>query len=154
MSPPLPWAARCRCGRIEMQVSQPPLLSIACHCHGCQTMTASAFSLTLVLPADGFAVVTGAAERGGLQTEHRHMYCGFCKSWLYTQPAGLEQYVMLRPSTLDEHSWVTPFVEVRTRQKLPWAATPARHSYLDEPAPEEYAGLIAEYSAMTAHGRG
>jgi hypothetical protein len=36
-----------------------PLLTMACHCTGCQRMSASAFSLSVAVPSAGFAVKTG-----------------------------------------------------------------------------------------------
>ena len=63
----LPWEGGCRCGAVRIRVTKPPLLAMACHCTGCQRMSASAFSLTLTLPADGFAVTRGEPVIGGLQ---------------------------------------------------------------------------------------
>ena len=37
----------CRCGRVRLRVEAPPLITMACHCTGCQRMSASAFSLTV-----------------------------------------------------------------------------------------------------------
>ena len=146
--PPLPWDASCRCGRVRMRVTLPPLLSMACHCSGCQVMTGSAFSLSLVLPADGFAVLGGELSRGGLQAEHRHQYCAWCKSWLFTQPAGLDWLVNLRASTLADHGWYEPFIETATAEKLPWASTPARHSFAGFPGPEQYQPLIQKFARL------
>src|SRR3546814_9366082 len=36
----------CRCGGIQLEITAAPLLTMACHCVGCQKMTASAFSLS------------------------------------------------------------------------------------------------------------
>ena len=41
----LPWNGGCRCGAVRLRVTKPPLLAAACHCTGCQSMSASAFSL-------------------------------------------------------------------------------------------------------------
>src|SRR3546814_16148897 len=53
----LPWDGGCRCGRTRFRVSAPPLLAEACHCTGCQRMTASAYSLSLAV--DRKSVVEG-----------------------------------------------------------------------------------------------
>ncbi|TIU58111.1 MAG: aldehyde-activating protein, partial [Mesorhizobium sp.] len=45
---------------------------------------------------------------------------------------------------LDDHAWFAPFIETWTAEKLPWAATPAVHSY--EALPEEYERLVTEYA--------
>ena len=55
----LPWDGGYRCGQTRIRVDAPPLLSSACHCTGCQRISASAFALTLAIPSDGFAVTKG-----------------------------------------------------------------------------------------------
>lgn len=146
----LPATGTCRCGRVRLRVTKPAMLSMACHCHGCQKMTGSAFSLSLALPADGVEVVEGELIRGGLQEEHSHLYCAFCKSWVMTRPAGLDWLVNLRPSVLDPHADFVPFIETCTDARLAWASTPARHSYAGFPSMEDYQPLVEAYAAETA----
>ena len=38
----LPAEGGCRCGRVRFQITVAPLLVMACHCRGCQSMTGSA----------------------------------------------------------------------------------------------------------------
>ena len=75
--PDLPWEGGCRCGKVRIKVSAPPLLSMACHCTGCQKMTASAFSLSLAIPAEGFEVTEGEPVIGGLHGADHHYHCPF-----------------------------------------------------------------------------
>ena len=49
----------CRCGQTRMEVTAPALITMACHCDGCRKMTASAFSLSAMVPAEAFSVVEG-----------------------------------------------------------------------------------------------
>jgi hypothetical protein len=109
-------------------------------------MTASAFSLTLTIPNDGFSVTSGEPIIGGLHEATRHYFCPDCMSWMFTRPEGLDAFVNLRPSMLDDHSWFAPYVEVWTSEKLPWATTAAAHSYPTQPEFPEYEGLIRQYS--------
>ena len=51
-----------------------------------------------------------------------------------------------RSTMLDDASWVTPFVESMTAEKLPGAATGARHSYPGWPPVEDYPRLIGAYA--------
>jgi hypothetical protein len=143
----LPWKGGCRCGQVRLRVTKPPLLASACHCTGCQKMSAGAFSLTLTVPADGFEVTEGEPVIGGLHgPQAHHFHCPHCKSWLFTRAEGMDWFVNLRPSALDEHGWFVPFLEVWTREKLPWAATPAEHSYETQPEFDEYEGLIRAFA--------
>lgn len=145
MSPNLPMEGGCRCGQVRIRISAPPLLTMACHCAGCQTMSASAFSLSVAIPAEGFEVIQGDPVVGGLHGAAKHMFCPYCMSWMFTRMEGLDWFVNLRATMLDDHSWFEPFVETWTSEKLPWATTPAVHSFAELPAMEAYEAMIREY---------
>ena len=146
-----PMDGGCRCGRVRLRVSAPPLLTMACHCTGCQRMSSSAFSLTAAIPSDGFAVMQGEPVIGGLHGDDAHHYfCGYCMSWMFTKPEQLDWFVNLRPTMLDEPRWFSPFVETYISEKLPWATTPAVHSFEKFPPFEQYEELIKAYAARAA----
>ncbi|HET8933905.1 MAG TPA: GFA family protein [Polyangiales bacterium] len=149
----LPWEAGCRCGQIRMRVTEPPLLASACHCTGCQRMSASAFSLTLTVPKTGFKVLSGTPVPGGLQAEVPHFHCPHCKSWVFTRPGDAFPFVNLRATMLDDASWFQPFIETWTNEKLPWATTGAARSLGTQPDYAEYEKLIADYQARGTRPR-
>jgi hypothetical protein len=142
----LPWEGECRCGQTRFRVSAPPLLTMACHCRGCQRMTASAFSLSALIPSTGFAVTHGEPVLGGVHGEHQQWFCPHCKSWMFTRIKGMDQLVNIRPTMLEDVSWVVPYIETYTIEKLPWATTPAAHRYERFPPVQEFTGLLAEYA--------
>lgn len=141
----LPWDGGCRCGAVRLRVTKPPLLAAACHCAGCQSMSASAFSLSLAIPADGFELVDGEPVLGGLALDMHH-FCPRCMTWMYTRPLGMDWFVNLRPSMLDDHGWFVPFVETWTSERLPWAETPARHSFETIPELPAFQPLIEAFA--------
>lgn len=141
------WEGGCRCGKVRLKVSAVPLLTMACHCTGCQRMSASAYSLSAAIPKEGFAVTKGEPVIGGLHGATKHYFCEHCKSWMFTRPEVSDAFVNLRPTMLDEHGWFEPFAETWTSEKLPWATTNAVHSYAKLPAMNEYEGLMKEYAA-------
>ena len=143
----LPQDGGCRCGRVRLRISKAPLLAMACHCTGCQKMSSSAYSLSAAIPADGFEVTEGEPVIGGLHGAARHYFCGYCMTWMFTRPDGIDFFVNVRPTMLDDTKWFTPYVETYTDEKLPWVTTAAKHSYPTLPAMEEYEGLIKDYSA-------
>ena len=147
----LPWAARCRCDQVLMRITAPPLVTMACHCTGCQRMTASAFSLSVLVPAAGFEVTQGEPAIGGIHGPDRHFHCPRCKSWLFTRPSGLDTLVNVRATMLDDHSWFAPFVETCTAEALPWAKTPAVHSFPNIPDPSVFGPIVAEFAARGPH---
>ncbi|WP_018698899.1 GFA family protein [Amorphus coralli] len=137
----------CRCGRTRFEMSAPPLMTAACHCRGCQKMSASAFSLTAMVPADAFKVLEGDPVPAGVQGNGlAHFCCSHCKSWMFTRIDGVEAFVNVRPALFDDPAWCTPFMETMTSERLPWAQTPASHSYEGFPSMEELPGLIQAFA--------
>jgi hypothetical protein len=129
-----------------MEISAAPLITMACHCTGCQRMTGSAFSLGVAVPADGFRVLRGEPAIGGLHGAIEHRFCPYCMSWLYSRMLGTG-FVNVRSTLLEGHAWTAPFVETWTDEKLPWAHTPAKHSFPRFPPQEAWGPMMAEFQA-------
>jgi hypothetical protein len=147
----LPWEGGCRCGRARLRIVKPPLMTGICHCTGCQTMTASAFSTTITLPGDGLELLSGELVRGGLrQDPAHHQFCADCKTWLFTRVDGLDWFVNVRATILDDRGWFVPFVELWTREKLPWATSPAAHSFETSPDLPDWQRLMKELAVQGA----
>lgn len=143
----------CRCGRIRFRVKSAPVMTMACHCTGCQRMTASAFSLSALYASDGFEVMQGEPVIGGLHGPTRHFFCPHCMSWLFTRPEGLDAFVNVRATLLDDARGFTPFIETWTCEMLPWAKTSAVHSFEKFPPMEQYPQLVAEFAGRFNQAR-
>jgi len=140
----------CRCGQVRFRIISKPLMTMACHCTGCQRMTASAFSLSALYPGDSFEVTQGEPVVGGLRGATRHFFCPHCMSWLFTRPEGMDDFVNVRSTMLDGPRSFRPFIETYTSEALPWAQTPAVHSFEQFPPAELFPALIAEFAAQAA----
>lgn len=106
--------------------------------------------MSLAIPSHGFEVTAGEPVIGGLHGSSHHFFCPHCKSWMFTRTDGMDEFVNLRPTMLDRHEWVVPFAETWTDEKLPWASTPAVHSFGKLPAMEDFPTLIQAYSQKGA----
>ncbi len=144
----LPWSASCLCGGVNMRVTQPPMIAMACHCSACQKLTSGAYSLTLLIPHEGFEILSGEPVIGGLhRAELQHFFCPHCKNWLFTRPQGMP-FVNFRPAMLEDSSWVQPYAESGAKDKLPGAVSGAKHSYPEFPPPEDYQMLMEGYARV------
>ncbi|WP_305955830.1 MULTISPECIES: GFA family protein [Pseudomonas] len=76
----------CRCEHVTFEITNPPVMTTACHYVGCQKMSSSVFSLTALFPATSFAITQGEPVIGGLRGPTRHYFCPRCLTWLF--PAG------------------------------------------------------------------
>lgn len=146
----LPIEGACRCGQVRMRITAPPLVTIACHCTGCQRMSSSAYSLSVAFPSESFSVVAGDPVIGGLHGPLQHFFCPYCMSWMFTRPPGMDWFVNVRATLLEQADRFAPFVETCTKEKLPWATTPAIHSYESFPSMEDIPRLIEGYGRHTA----
>jgi hypothetical protein len=135
---------------VRFRIGAPPLLTMACHCTGCQRMTASAFSLSAAIPTEAFEVIDGEPVIGGLHGSPKHYFCPHCMSWLFTKADGLDWFVNVRTTMLDDARWTAPFVETFTSEKLDWVTTPAVHSYPQFPPFEAYQELVEAYRAQAS----
>jgi hypothetical protein len=142
---------QCRCGRIAFEATPPVLLTMACHCVGCQRMTGSAFSLSAMYAASRFRVTKGEPVIGGMKAFPPHYMCATCSSWVFTKistPAG--DYVNVRATMFDQADHQAPYIETCTAEKLAWVQTGAAHSFEVFPPREEFANLINEYVEATS----
>jgi hypothetical protein len=140
----------CRCGRVKLRISAKPMITMACHCTGCQKMSASAFSLSAAIPTPGFEVTEGEPVIGGLHGATNHYFCPHCMSWMFTRPDGVDFFVNVRSTMLDAPERLAPFIETYTSEKLSWASTSAPHSYEKFPPMEDFPGLMQAYAALPA----
>ncbi len=149
--PNLPAEGACMCGQCRVRVSAAPIITMACHCTGCQKLSASAFSLTAMVPAAGFALIAGETRIGALHGDNPYVYCANCLNWLYTELTSAP-FVNVRPGMFNVPAWSVPFIESYVSEKLPWATTPARHSFEKYPEPHQYGPLMAEFAALQSGG--
>ena len=136
----------CRCGQVRFELKQPVLLTMACHCKGCQRMTGSAFSLSAMYASTNFEIVAGEPVIGGMKASPPHYVCSQCSSWIFTRvPSPMGDFVNVRATLLDDIDHTPPFIETCTDEKLAWVDTSATHSFEKFPPREEFAGLIAKF---------
>ena len=145
-----PREGACRCGQVRFAVAGAPLLTAACHCRGCQRMSASAFSLSAAYPEARFELSAGEPVIGGLHGASRHYFCPHCMTWMFTRPEGMDGLVNVRLTMLEQPDRSPPFVEFHRKDGLPWATTGATHSFDTEPEDGEFPALLAEYAATTS----
>jgi len=148
--PTLPAEGGCRCSAVQFRIIRAPILTMACHCRGCQRMTGSAFSLSAAIPDEGFEVLHGETVAGGADKAFGHRFCPECLSWVWTKHPMMEGFLNLRSTMLDDSLWYEPFVELWTSEKLPWAATGAPHSYETVPEMAEFERLMRQYAEAGA----
>jgi hypothetical protein len=81
-APALPLCGGCPCEAVRFKVMAMPLLVYACHCTECQRWSGSAFSMSMPIKADTFAITSGELKHwrriGASGLESVHWFCGEC----------------------------------------------------------------------------
>lgn len=65
-------------------------------------------------------------------------------------PDGIDTFINLRATMLDDCTWFAPFIETYTSEGFAWAKTGAPHSYPRFPEMSEYGPLLREYAERGA----
>lgn len=146
----LPIEGSCRCGRLRLKISAPPIITMACHCTGCRKMTSSAFSLSVAVPSESLTV-EGETVIGGLKGEIEHTFCASCLSWSYSRMPAMGWFTNVRAGLLDRPERFAPYIETWTDEKLPFAQAGASVSYPGFPPMEAFEALAKAF-AETSRG--
>lgn len=109
-------------------------------------MTASAFSLSSLYPSGALSITQGKPAIGGLRGASQHLFCADCMTWLFTRPEGMDDFVNIRSTLLDDAASHRPFIETYTQEKLQWVTTGARHSFATLPEESAFPELLAAFA--------
>ncbi|WP_354035674.1 GFA family protein [Bradyrhizobium sp. S3.2.6] len=144
----LPLFGGCLCGEVRYSLSGAPLLVHVCHCHDCQSISGSAYSLTVLVPAAALTL-TGPLETFTRTTargrEVRNAACAHCRAGLTSNDVARPDFTALRAGTLDDASWAVPIVQTFVRSAIPWAVIPSIEQV--EPKEFNYVNLSAAWRA-------
>lgn len=125
---------RCHCGAITYEAEIDPAKVLVCHCTDCQTLSGTAFRVSVPSEGDSFRFLTGrpkiyvkTAESGN----HREQaFCPDCGSPICASAAGGKPPLSIRVGTIRQRDELIPRKQVwfRSAQRwLPDLDTVARH---------------------------
>ena len=122
--PDFPVEGGCQCGAVRYRLTASPLSVYNCHCKDCQRFSGAAWSMSMIVRDDDFAV-TGAIDTYAKVAESgrtiRMNFCAHCHGWLYNQPPA-PGVVVVRAGTLDDLDWAQPIGNIWTESKAAWVA--------------------------------
>ena len=115
----------CHCGRIRYEAEVDPQRVTICHCTDCQSLTGSAYRVSVPVARDDFALLSGSptvyvkvADSGARRAQ---AFCADCGSPLYTHAAGDPRTYGLRVGCITARSALVPRKQIWCRSALPWA---------------------------------
>lgn len=145
--PTFPCPGGCACGAVRYRLLEDPIELHACHCTDCQTITGSAFVLSMVAKRISLELIRGAPQRFEYETTsgiHRvEQRCPDCAVRLWGEPRNLPDLIILRPGTLDDTSWCEPISHIWTKSAQPWVTIPEHTlNHREQPGPEEQMAAV------------
>jgi hypothetical protein len=116
---------QCHCGRVRYEAEIDPEQVSICHCTDCQSLTGSAFRVT-VLTRRSAVSLTGEEPR--LYTKHGEngarrlqYFCGECGSPLFTTGDGADAGEWgIRWGSIRQRSELSPRRQIWCRSAVPW----------------------------------
>ena len=121
--PPLPLTGGCQCGQLRYRVTERPITLYCCHCTDCQSQSASAFGMSLRLPAEGLEVEGdyGSKTRDPeLDTANEAVFCPQCGCRVAHLGRGADESIAIKAASLDDRSWLQPVGHIWTRSAQSW----------------------------------
>lgn len=125
--PRFPVEGGCACGAVRYRLKEAPFCIYTCHCTDCQTLSTSAFTLTMPVRPEALEILQGELKTwirvppsGNQLPQH---VCANCGVRIYSEPAARRTY-SLRCGSLDDTSWIEPVAAIWMRSAQPWVRMP------------------------------
>jgi hypothetical protein len=117
----------CQCGAVRYAVSAAPLATYICHCRECRKQSASAFGVSVIVPAESFRLTQGKVAVWQRPTDSGRvldcMFCVACGSRIRHATPG-EPTVSVKGGSLDEPPDLTAATHIWTSRRLAGVAIP------------------------------
>ena len=118
-------SGHCHCGKIAYEAEVDPTKTQICHCLDCQTLTGSAFRVTVPASPELFRMIRGSpqiyikiADSG---SRRGHAFCGNCGAPVFRLPTDNNPNYSLRVGGLDQRGELgPPGRQIWTKRRLPW----------------------------------
>ena len=121
----------CQCGHVRYETnSEPDPGSLyACHCRECQKLSASAFSLSLLVPRAGFTITSGPAKSWTRPTDSGQIlicyFCPTCGSRVWHDAPHDPLTVTIKAGSLDEPLDLKKAIHIWTSRCMPGVVIPS-----------------------------
>jgi hypothetical protein len=115
---------RCHCGELRFEGEVDPAQVSICHCRDCQTLTGTAYRVSVPAKAADFHILNGApriyvktAENGNPRAQ---AFCATCGTPIYASDVAHPAVYNLRVGALAERAELKPVRQIWCRSALSW----------------------------------
>jgi hypothetical protein len=114
----------CHCGRITYEAEIDPEKVGICHCTDCQKLSATAFTVYVPAPAEGFRLLSGTpkiyVKTGESGNPRAQAFCPDCGSRIYASAVSEPKIFNIRVGTVRQRAELPPRHQLWCRSALPW----------------------------------
>jgi hypothetical protein len=117
---------QCHCGQIRYEAEVDVDKVSVCHCTDCQTLTGTAYRVSVPAPASTFVFLAGSpkiyiktADSG---TKRAQAFCSNCGTPIYSADAQNPQSYALRVGTMSQRAELPATRQIWCRSSLPWVS--------------------------------
>lgn len=127
----------CQCGAVRYTVDADPIAVFVCHCTECRRQSASAFGISVDVPAASLQTVQGTPRTWTRPTPTGRLVCHFCPTcgsrlWHESDPP--DGHITLKGGSMDTPPDLSRAIHIWTASKLPGVEVPAdAEQYPGEP---------------------
>ena len=117
----------CQCGAVRYALSVTRIIAYVCHCVECQRQSASAFAISVPVPADALDLIGQLAiyrRPSDSGTHTRCHYCSHCGVRIFHRSERAPAIITLKGGTLDDTSVIVPVAHLWTKRRQPWVILP------------------------------
>jgi hypothetical protein len=116
----------CHCGQISFEAEINPETVGICHCTDCQTLTGSAYRVTVQAPAATFVLRSGTPKTyikvAANGNKRAHGFCPNCGTPIYATDPHEPRSYGIRVGTLKQRGELPPRQQIWYRSALAWVA--------------------------------
>ncbi len=119
----LPLTGGCQCGQLRYSVNKTPLTLYCCHCSECQAQSASAFGMSLRVPADSVELQGSYrifTRDEGKPTAMEGVFCHDCGTRVLHRGRGGDSGISIKAGSLDRRDWLKPVGHIWTDSAQNW----------------------------------
>ena len=115
----------CHCGYITYSADADPERTSICHCTDCQTLSGTAFRLSIPAPDQGFRILSGEpavyVKTGESGNKREQAFCPRCGSPIYaTSPGDGPKIYNIRVGTVRQRDQLVPKRQIWCRSEQQW----------------------------------
>lgn len=124
--PKFPVEGGCQCGAVRYRIKAAPLSVYSCYCKDCQRFSGTTHTLSMVIRAEDGEVIKGEMQGFDKLADSgrtiRMMGCPDCGTRIWNEPLATPEYLVVKPGTLDDLSWIEPIGAIWTESRPAWVA--------------------------------